>query len=574
MNALDTPNKSLFLSYSRKQTLWCDELYSAIDTYTQFYRWRDNKIAESSDWWDSICLNIEGCFAFVALLSPDYLNSVYCMGELEYALKLNKPVIALVLEESDYPEELGAKRLQFARVKGLAMPNVTNRVLNATNQILQDYMQGKYSTDIHPRPHLRSLVPVPPKDLPVPEEDIVLKKQVDEISIHGQIPTREMIRRFNEESDRNLRLARDLLVKIEKREDIPSFFDVAEEESELQIREREWEEAERQRQRLKQAREEYEELEHYLETTKSHVSRAKAFGRFVQSYANFGDPKDLWRMTQPTLEQALATARGFTGKRNTDWQPIVMKLGEIDPTTPVPDMAMCLVPVGKFMMGNDKEAFDYNKKREWVQGVRSGGEQRIEKPYWIARYPVTNAQWKLGVQAGVVKEPSGNGLTWYNDSAMADCPVVKINWFESLKFSEWVKCTLPTEPLWEYGSRGVENWVYPWGNELDGSRLVHNGTPTYGNNRPAPVTEFASWSSWVGAMHLSGNVREWQLSAYADYPYVASDGREGDLSSTDVLRVLRGGSFFNTTNFLRSADRYGNSPTNVDDNTGFRCVRT
>ena len=106
MNALTTPNKTLFLSYSRRQTTWCDNLYTAIDTYTHYYRWRDNKIPESADWWDSICVNIEGCYAFVAILTQDYLDSVYCMGELEYALKLNKPVIALMLHDVDYPQKL------------------------------------------------------------------------------------------------------------------------------------------------------------------------------------------------------------------------------------------------------------------------------------------------------------------------------------------------------------------------------------------------------------------------------------------------------------------------------------
>ncbi|MEO0597798.1 MAG: toll/interleukin-1 receptor domain-containing protein, partial [Chloroflexota bacterium] len=115
MNALTTPTKTLFLSYSRRQTEWCNELYTAIDTDTPYYRWRDNKIPESADWWNSICLNIEGCYAFVAILTQDYLDSVYCMGELDYALKLNKPVIALMLQEVDYPQKLKEMRLQFAR---------------------------------------------------------------------------------------------------------------------------------------------------------------------------------------------------------------------------------------------------------------------------------------------------------------------------------------------------------------------------------------------------------------------------------------------------------------------------
>ncbi|MEO0597915.1 MAG: toll/interleukin-1 receptor domain-containing protein, partial [Chloroflexota bacterium] len=233
MNALTTPNKTLFLSYSRRQTEWCDKLYTAIDTYTHYYRWRDNKIPESADWWDSICLNIEGCYAFVAILSQDYLDSVYCMGELEYALKLNKPVIALMLQDVDYPQKLNERRLQFAQVSGLDMPQVINKVLSAANQITLGYMQDDFSTDIHSRKHLRPTVPTPKEATPTPEEDEILEEQIKEVAKHGQIPTRDLLRRYSEEKERNIILARELLDKIMERVDVPVFFDIVEEDQEL-----------------------------------------------------------------------------------------------------------------------------------------------------------------------------------------------------------------------------------------------------------------------------------------------------------------------------------------------------
>jgi hypothetical protein len=176
MNAINNPNKSLFLSYSRRQTKWYDELYTAIDTYTHFYRWRDNKIPESADWWASICANIVRCFAFVAMISEDYLDSVYCMGELEYAVKLNKPAIALMLQDVAYPQKLNEQRLQFASVDGLGMPEVINKVLSACNQITLGYVQNEFLTEIHPRKHLRPLVPIPIKSTPTPEEDVILSQ--------------------------------------------------------------------------------------------------------------------------------------------------------------------------------------------------------------------------------------------------------------------------------------------------------------------------------------------------------------------------------------------------------------
>ena len=293
MNAVNNPNKSLFLSYSRRQTDWCDELYHAIDTFTHYQRWRDNKIPESADWWDSICLNIEGCFAFVALISQDYLDSVYCMGELDYALTLNKPVIALMLEDVEYPSSLNEQRLQFARVQSLDMSRVINKVLNACNQILLSYTEGKFSTDIHPRQSLRPEVPKPKSSTHLPEEDIILAKQVKEIDTHGgQLPTRELMLRYNEKRDRNVQLARRLFESLKQRSDIPSFFNFDREEQKLIQSENKWVEYERQHAELKRARTEYDDLLFYTDSL-SNEEGLELVQNFLINYPTFGDPQGL-----------------------------------------------------------------------------------------------------------------------------------------------------------------------------------------------------------------------------------------------------------------------------------------
>jgi formylglycine-generating enzyme required for sulfatase activity len=259
------------------------------------------------------------------------------------------------------------------------------------------------------------------------------------------------------------------------------------------------------------------------------------------------------------LAEKLAPARTFTGKRNRDWKPIIVPLGELVAGTPMPKLEMCLVPVGAFKMGGDR--YDDEKPIH---------PQSITTPYWIARYTVTNAQWREGVQAGAVEEPEWT--KWYDDSTMADCPVIAVNWHQALAFAQWARCTLPSELETEYAGRGVESWVYPWGNPYDAKRVVDEKDTTYGDKNPAPVTYKPEGASWVGAMQLSGNVWEWQRSLYKNYPYQAQDGRENVNENISESRVLRGGSFFNPAGFLRSAFRGYWNPSSGNNGIGFRCA--
>jgi len=251
----------------------------------------------------------------------------------------------------------------------------------------------------------------------------------------------------------------------------------------------------------------------------------------------------------------LARARAFVGKRNRDWTPAIAKLGELLSGSPLPDMEFCLVPPGTFQMGSNEYAAE-----------KPPHPQTFSAPFWMARYPVTNAQWRAGVQAGAVSKP-GN-TTWYDDPKLADCPVVYVNWFESQKFAAWLGLRLPTEAEWEYAARGVESWKYPWGDAFDGERVIYYQTPKYGNKRPAPVTLKPEGASWVGAMHLSGNVWEWTLSAYQPYPYLADDGR--NITEGNAQRVLRGGSWYYNQDYARAAYRGSNNPNNRANNSGFR----
>ena len=176
----------------------------------------------------------------------------------------------------------------------------------------------------------------------------------------------------------------------------------------------------------------------------------------------------------------------------------------------------------------------------------------FERPYWIDRYEVTNAQY--GSEGHFPGE---------------NFPRENLLWSEARDFCAARGARLPTEAEWEYAARGPDSLIYPWGDELIEDNLV------FDRNTGANTAEVGSKPggvSWVGAFDLSGNVFEWVSSAYARYPYDATDGRE-DLNDTTVDRVYRGGNQSYIDYGPGAATRFRRSPEERDWFLGFRCAR-
>ena len=216
------------------------------------------------------------------------------------------------------------------------------------------------------------------------------------------------------------------------------------------------------------------------------------------------------------------------------------------------------IPAGEFWMGEVSDV------------------HRVNLPaYKIARVPITNTQYLLYVQATGASAPQH----WTDGQPprnLASHPVVNVSWQDAIAYCKWLSevtgkhIQLPSEAEWEKAARGGQDKrVYPWGDTFDSSKC---NTSELGLRETSPVGVFPSGASPYGVLDMSGNVWEWTRSSFKGYPYVSNDGRENLNASGDETRVVRGGSFHNSSVLARCADRDGDYPVFRNDSFGFRVV--
>jgi len=246
------------------------------------------------------------------------------------------------------------------------------------------------------------------------------------------------------------------------------------------------------------------------------------------------------------------------------------------PPTPVPGlgvgstkvrerdgMEMVYVPGGTFQMGSSKGDDD----EQPVHTVTLDS-------FWIDRTEVTNAQYAHCVADARCSPPPQTGSyardTYYGDSRFDDYPVTYVSWHDADTYCEWAGGRLPTEAEWEYAARGPDGHIYPWGSDEPNSTLA-NYDVIVGDT--TAVGSFPAGASWVGAMDMAGNVLEWGNDWYTDSYYPVSPAENPTGPDTGDFRVLRGGSWLQDPDMVRSANRSWSGPYGYRFNhIGFRCV--
>jgi formylglycine-generating enzyme required for sulfatase activity len=246
---------------------------------------------------------------------------------------------------------------------------------------------------------------------------------------------------------------------------------------------------------------------------------------------------------------------------------------------------MVVVPAGSFQMGSPSSEAERYPGEDPVHKVT------IARDFALGKTHVTRGQFAQFVNAtghdaggkcytfenGKYAEHSERSWRGPGFAQKDDHPAVCLNWSDAKAYVEWLSrktgknYRLPSEAEWEYAARAGTTTVRFWGDSPDqacshanvmdstGKEKVpgvtwegHNCSDGYAYTSPA-----ASFKpNAFGLYDMIGNTWEWTEDCWNEnYNGAPSDGSAWTRGEC-LKRVLRGGSWYFTPRYARSATRY------------------
>ena len=228
---------------------------------------------------------------------------------------------------------------------------------------------------------------------------------------------------------------------------------------------------------------------------------------------------------------------------------------------------MIVIPAGEFTMGSPTT--------EQGRYSNEGPQHKVTfaKPFAVSKYVVTFAEWDACVAVGGCPQASDN------DMGRDTKPVIEITWDDAQQYVAWLSnmtgrpYRLLAEAEWEYSARAGTTTAYFWGAEIGkGNAYCIGCDGDRDNQETSPIGSFKP--NAFGLYDMAGNVWEWVEDCYHDnYDGAPIDGSAWTAGNCPS-RIVRGGSWDDSPQSIRSANRRRNSTVNRGNDLGFRVGRT
>ncbi len=256
-----------------------------------------------------------------------------------------------------------------------------------------------------------------------------------------------------------------------------------------------------------------------------------------------------------------------------------------------------------YWISQSNATFIMGDKDVWSESSHHEHQVTISKPFLLARFAVTNAEYAEFMRDGGYETKTWwdpKGLDWLADLKKKEPaywnesdwnrpnqPVVGVSWWEARAYCrrltalldrenpDWwapgMMVDLPSEAQWELAARGSEGRIYAWGDEAP---TPDNAAYAPNDLRGAlPVGAYPRGKTPEGVRELCGNVWEWCRDCWDEKAYEHCEPRIDPVVDKPASgRVVRGGSWNLDADRLRAAVRDGDFAGDRCGDIGFRCA--
>lgn len=215
------------------------------------------------------------------------------------------------------------------------------------------------------------------------------------------------------------------------------------------------------------------------------------------------------------------------------------------------DSRMVMVNEGCFIMGEELKDISPNDKPHEV----------CVDSFYIDKYEVTQMKY-TNIMGENKSSYKGNSL-----------PVQAVLWDKADKYCKEVGKRLPTEAEWEYAARSGEKKEKWSGTNKQSEVKEYAWYSENSDKKPHPVGK--KKPNGLGLYDMSGNVQEWVADWYGDDYYKNSPKHNpaGPESHIFSNRVLRGGTWWNKKEDVRTDKRSKHHFQVFTTSIGFRCAK-
>jgi gamma-glutamyl hercynylcysteine S-oxide synthase len=262
----------------------------------------------------------------------------------------------------------------------------------------------------------------------------------------------------------------------------------------------------------------------------------------------------------PKLKELMGKMKQMTARPlssySHEWQAIPQKMVETASSAPAASAPEKMVRIdgGDYLFrvqgieieGTNDVGVDV--QYSWEDSARRFHEHPMQiKPFYIDKYPVTNAEFKKFLDATHYQpKDSLNFLKdWKNGSypdGWANKPVTWVSLEDAREYAKWAGKRLPHEWEWQFAAQGNDGRMFPWGScdwlaasrggggcPADNTTLAP--TPDKGRTMlpPSDVDAHPQGASPFGVMDMVGNVWQWTDEYLDDHTAAA---------------IIRGGSHY------------------------------